>query len=207
MIIFCIQGGRQIMKNKKTAILLFDLFSNYELSVALSILSQGKKQFDFFGLKDEVISEEYLHAKCTKLLEEIIIEEYDSLLIPGCMDLEDIISSERILNFLKKFDTKDMIIASISSSPILLLKAGMLENRRFMAGVIKEELVEEGFTMEQMKNMVDIKELSENYDNIGPCIVDDNILTSVGCNFIQFGIQFGKMLSLDFQPGWYGVNL
>ncbi|MBU5334142.1 DJ-1/PfpI family protein [Anaerocolumna aminovalerica] len=195
------------MKNKKTAILLFDLFSNYELSVALSILSQGKKQFDFFGLKDEVISEEYLHAKCTKLLEETIIEEYDSLLIPGCMDLEDIISSERILNFLKKFDTKDMIIASISSSPILLLKAGMLENRRFMAGVIKEELVEEGFTMEQMKNMVDIKELSENYDNIGPCIVDDNILTSVGCNFIQFGIQFGKMLSLDFQPGWYGVNL
>ncbi len=207
MIIFCIQGGRQIMKNKKTAILLFDLFSNYELSVALSILSQGKKQFDFFGLKDEVISEEDLHAKCTKILEEIIIEEYDSLLIPGCMDLEDIISSERILNFLRKFDTKDMIIASISSSPILLLKAGMLENRRFMAGVIKEELVDEGFTMEQMKNMVDIKELRENYDDIGPYIVDDNILTSVGCNFIQFGIQFGKMLSLDFQPGWYGVNL
>ncbi len=207
MIIFCIQGGRQIMKNKKTAILLFDLFSNYELSVALSILSQGKKQFDFFGLKDEVISEEDLHAKCTKILEEIVIEEYDSLLIPGCMDLEDIISSERILNFLRKFDSKDMIIASISSSPILLLKAGMLENRRFMAGVIKEELVDEGFTMEQMKNMVDIKELRENYDDIGPYIVDDNILTSVGCNFIQFGIQFGKMLSLDFQPGWYGVNL
>lgn len=207
MIIFCIQGGRQIMKNKKTAILLFDLFSNYELSVALSILSQGKKQFDFFGLKDEVISEEDLHAKCTKILEEIIIEEYDSLLIPGCMDLEDIISSERILNFLRKFDSKDKIIASISSSPILLLKAGMLENRRFMAGVIKEELVDEGFTMEQMKNMVDIKELRENYDDIGPYIVDDNILTSVGCNFIQFGIQFGKMLSLDFQPGWYGVNL
>ncbi len=207
MIIFCIQGGRQIMKNKKTAILLFDLFSNYELSVALSILSQGKKQFDFFGLKDEVISEEDLHAKCTKILEEIVIEEYDSLLIPGCMDLEDIISSERILNFLRKFDSKDMIIASISSSPILLLKAGILENRRFMAGVIKEELVDEGFTMEQMKNMVDIKELRENYDDIGPYIVDDNILTSVGCNFIQFGIQFGKMLSLDFQPGWYGVNL
>ncbi|WP_281533171.1 DJ-1/PfpI family protein [Anaerocolumna aminovalerica] len=195
------------MKNKKTAILLFDLFSNYELSVALSILSQGKKQFDFFGLKDEVISEEDLHAKCTKILEEIVIEEYDSLLIPGCMDLEDIISSERILNFLRKFDSKDMIIASISSSPILLLKAGILENRRFMAGVIKEELVDEGFTMEQMKNMVDIKELRENYDDIGPYIVDDNILTSVGCNFIQFGIQFGKMLSLDFQPGWYGVNL
>jgi len=61
--------------------------------------------------------------------------------------------------------------------------------------------------MEQMKNMVDIKELSEHYDNIGPYIVDGNIVTSVGCNFIQFGIQFGKMLSLDFQPGWYGVDL
>lgn len=194
------------MKNKKTAILLFDLFSNYELSVALSILSQGEKQYDFFGLKDEVISEEGLHAKCNKILEDIIIEEYDSLLIPGCMDLEEIISSERILNFLRKFDSKDMIIASISSSPILLLKAGMLENRKFMAGVIKEELVEEGFTMVQMKNMVDIKELKENYDNIGPYIVEGNIITSVGCNFIQFGIQFGKMLSLDFQPGWYGVN-
>jgi putative intracellular protease/amidase len=195
------------MQKKKTAILLFDLFSNYELSVALSILSQGEKQCDFFCLKDEVISEEGLRVNGNKILEDIRIEEYDSLLIPGCMDLADIIVDERIFIFLRKFNPQNMIIASISSSPILLLKAGILENRRFMAGVLKEELVEEGFTMEQMQNMIDINEVGENYDKIGPYIVDGNILTSVGCNFIQFGIQFGKMLSLDFEPAWYGMDL
>lgn len=188
---------------KKTALLLFDLFSNYEMSVALSILSQAGKEFDVFCLKEEAVSEEGLRIKRGKALSELIIEEYDSLLIPGCMDLRDIIDDERIHNFIRGFSLSEYIIASISSSPLLLLKAGILDGKKYLAGVVKKELLQEGFTMEQMEGMRDVTELKNDDGTVTPHLVDGNLLTAVGSDFINFGIKFGEMLELEFEPGWY----
>ncbi|WP_066498188.1 DJ-1/PfpI family protein [Abyssisolibacter fermentans] len=195
------------MKERKTAVLLFDYFSNFEISVALSILYQSGRKHDVFCLKEEARSEEGLIVKRTKALDDICIEEYDSLLIPGCMDLRDIIDDDQIHYFLKKFNSPKMVIASISSSPLLLLKAGLLENKKYIAGVMKEELIEEGFTMEQMRDMRDITELKNNDGTIETHCIDGNILTAIGMGFIEFGIEFGKMLNLEFNEGWYNVNL
>ncbi len=194
------------INEKKTAVLLFDLFSNYEVSVALSVLYQSSRKYDVFCLNEEARSEEGLLVRRTKALDDICIEEYDSLLIPGCMDLRDVIDDEHIRCFLKKFDSPQMIIGSISSSPILLLKAGLLENRKYVAGVMKEELMKEGFTMKQMRNMRDITELKNSDGTIDTLCIDKNILTAIGCDFIKFGIEFGKMLNLKFESGWYSVN-
>lgn len=194
------------MKEKKTAVLLFDLFSNYEISVALSILYQSGRKYDVYCLNEEARSEEGLLVRRTKALDDLCIEEYDSLLIPGFMDLRDIIDDEQIRCFLKKFNSPQMVIASISSSPLLLLKAGLLENKKYIAGVMKEELIEEGFTMEQMSNMRDITELKNSDGTIDTLCIDKNILTAIGGDFINFGIQFGKLLNLKFEPGWYNVN-
>lgn len=194
------------MHNKKTAVLLFDLFSNYEISVALSILAQSNKKYEVFCLNEHAISEEGLHVKRTKSLKQLCISEYDSLLIPGCMDFSDIIDNQQIHSFLQQFDSPNIIIASISSSPILLLKAGMLQNKKYIAGVLKAGLLEEGFTMQQMENMRDITELRNEDGSIDTYYVDGNLLTAVGCGFIEFGIQFGKMLQLEFEPGWYTVK-
>lgn len=191
------------MKKKKTAVLLFDLFSNYEISVALSILYQSGRKYDVFCLNEEARSEEGLIVKRTKALDDICIEEYDSLLIPGCMDLRDIIDDEQIHCFLKRFNSPKMVIASISSSPVLLLKAGLLENKKYIAGVMKEGLIEEGFTMDQLCNMRDITELKNKDGTIDTYCIDENILTAIGPGFIKFGIEFGKMLNLKFEPGWY----
>lgn len=194
------------INEKKTAVLLFDFFSNYEISVALSVLYQSSRKYDVFCLSEEARSEEGLLVKRTKSLDDICIEEYDSLLIPGCMDLRDVIDDEQIRCFLKKFDSPQMIIGSISSSPLLLLKAGLLENRKYVAGVMKEELIKEGFTMEQMRNMRDITELKNSDGTINTLCIDKNILTAIGCDFIKFGIEFGKMLNLKFESGWYSVS-
>lgn len=43
---------------KKVAVLLYPDFSNYEMSVALSVLGQGQKPFDVFGLTLEPIKSE-----------------------------------------------------------------------------------------------------------------------------------------------------
>lgn len=188
---------------KKTALLLFDLFSNYEISVALSILTQAGKKFDVFCIKEEAVSEEGVCVKRDKDLPELLIEEFDSLLLPGCMDLRDIIDDERIHDFIRKFNLSEHVIASISSSPLLLLKADILGDKKYVAGVDKEGLLEEGFTMEQMKNMRDISELKNEDGTITSHLIDGNLLTAVGSDFIKFGVEFGKMLKLDFEPAWY----
>lgn len=188
---------------KKTALLLFDLFSNYEISVALSILAQAGKKFDVFCLKEEAVSEEGVCVKRDKDLSELIVEEYDSLLLPGCMDLRDIIYDVCIHNFIRNFNLSEHVVASISSSPLLLLKAGFLDGKKYIAGVDKEGLLEEGFTMEQMKNMRDINELKNEDGTITSCLADGNLLTAVGFDFVNFGIEFGKLLKLEFEPAWY----
>jgi len=187
----------------KTALLLFDLFSNYEISVALSVLSQAGKEYEVFCLKEEAVSEEGLRTKRSKALSELITKDYDSLLIPGCMNLRDIIDNECIHNFIRSFNLSEHIIASISSSPLLLLKAGMLDGKKYLAGVVKKELLEEGFTMEQMKGMRDVTELKNDDGTVTSHLVDGNLLTAVGYDFINFGIKLGEMLNLDFEPGWY----
>ena len=188
---------------KKTAVLLFDLFSNYEISVALSVLAQAGKKYDIFCLNETAISEESLQVKRSKALTELSIDDYDSLLLPGCMDLRDIINNSEILEFIKQFRLSTHVIASISSSPVLLLKAGMLDGKKFIAGIYKEGLLEEGFTMEQLNGMRDVNELINEDGTVTSCLADGNLLTAVGSDFINFGIEFGKMLGLKFESGWY----
>ena len=192
---------------KKTAVLLFDLFSNYELSVALSVLAQGGKAFDVFCLNREAASEEGLRVQRDKALDGLTIAEYDSLLIPGCMDPREIIDDPRIHAFLRSFDLERHVVAAISSAPLLLLKAGMLEGKRYLAGAVKEELLEEGFTMEQMRGMRDVTRLDNGDGTSTLCMADGNLLTAVGRGFIAFGLQFGRMLGLRFEPAWYGTDV
>ncbi len=194
------------MHRRKTAVLLFDRFSNYEMSVALSVLAQGGKAYDIFCKSDVATSEEGIVVRRTKALENCQIDAYDSLLIPGCMDLRDVIDDEAVLSFLREFDAPEMKIASISSSPLLLFKANLIHGRKYMAGLVKEELLEEGFAMEQLTNMRDITELKNEDGTVDTIFVDGNLLTGIGIGFVEFGIQFGKMLNLEFEPQWYGLD-
>ena len=86
------------------------------------------------------------------------------------------------------------------------MKAGLLEDKKYLAGVLKSELLEEGFTMKQMENMRDITELENDDGTVDTYCIDGNLLTAVGVGFIKFGIEFGKMLKLEFEPRWYGDN-
>lgn len=191
---------------KKTAVLLFDYFSNYEISVALSVMGQCGRVFEVFCKNECAKSEEGLVVKRTKALDECNIDEYDSLLIPGCMDLRDIIDDDCIRQFLQKFDSPQMIIASISSSPLLLYKAGMLQGKKYIAGLVKQELLEEGFTMDELSNMRDITELKNEDGTVDTYMVDGKLLTGIGVGFREFGIEFGKLLGLKFEPAWYGSD-
>ncbi|EFM25257.1 DJ-1/PfpI family protein [Peptoniphilus duerdenii ATCC BAA-1640] len=190
-------------KMSKTAVLIYDSFCNFEISVALEILALNNREIVVFAKDTEVVtSEEGLKILPDKDIYDIDIGEFDSLLLPGAADIEAAVEDEEIIEFIKKFNGK--IIGAISIAPILLVKAGMLNGKAFMAGVNKEDLLEEGFLEAELVKMKDWNECIENSIEDG-YILEDKIITSVSYNFIKFGLQFAKMLGIEISPKSFGI--
>lgn len=138
-------------------------------------------------------SEEGLKVLPEKNIDELELEEYDSLILPGAMDIREAIEDEAILNFIRQFS--GMPIGAISIAPILLMKAGLLNGKYFMAGVNPEDLIEEGYTQDGLALMIG---WDENLKDPVPegYIRSANIVTSVSYNFVEWGIAFGLPCAL-----------
>lgn len=188
---------------KKTAVLLYDSFCNFELAPALEMLAISNKPVHFFAKSlSPVRSEEGLTVLPNISIYELNISEYDSLLLPGAADIREAIEDNAILDFIRKFD--GMPIGAISIAPLLLLKAGLLDGKPFMAGVNPEELYEEGFSAEELALMKgwddNLKEPVEaGYIRAG------NIVTSVSYNFIRWALAFGGILDIHISPKTFGI--
>lgn len=181
---------------KKTAVLLYPLFCNYELSIALSALGQVDKPITFFGPEQKPVrSEEKLPVWCDMTITETFdIEDYDSLLLTGCIDpMQSFMLDERYYDFVRRFDRPDIVIGAISSAPILLSMSGILRDRHFSSGV-PEEIFEE------------VRLNPANQVKDGPYCEEDNLITAGGWDFIPFGVRFAQKIGLDIQPGWYGIK-
>ena len=86
--------------------------------------------------------------------------------------------------------TKEKVIASISSSPFLLAKAGILRGKQYTVGMTEENMEKVGVFEK------------ENYSD-ELVVQDGNIITARGRGFIRFGIYLGKALNLEFDDRWY----
>lgn len=177
---------------KKTAVLLYPQFSEYELTVALSILMQGEKPVVTVSLNDSPVKGEAgLTCIADRTVDNIDVGGIDSLLLPGCMDIFKLEDQYRYIEFIKQVASQEnVIIASISSSPLLLAKAGILRNKKYTIGMIEKERNEAGIF--EKENFVE--EL---------VVQDGNIITARGRGFIRFGTFFGKALGIKFDENWY----
>lgn len=188
---------------KKTAVLVYDTYCNFEIAVALEGLAlAGREVVVFAKDRDAVKSEEGLCILPDQTIDEIDTGEFDSLLLPGAADIRSAVEDERILEFIRKFQGKT--IGAISIAPVLLVKAGLLSGKPFMAGVNKEDLLEEGFTSEELAGMIGWDECTQN-PVIDGYIVTENIVTSVAFHFVRFGLQFCKMLGVEISPKTFGL--
>lgn len=176
---------------KKTAVLLYPRFSEYELTVALSILRQGDKDMAVVGLTpDPVIGEAGLSCNVHTTIHALDIETVDSLVLPGCDDIGYLKDAEPLFAFIQAIAGKGAILAAISSAPFLLARAGVLASHRYTVG----------FTQEQ-RDYIGV--FDENHYVDAPLVADGRVLTAKGGYFVHFGIQLGRMLGLDFDVDWY----
>lgn len=178
-----------------TGVLLYPLFSEYELTVALSVLKQGGQPIQTIGVWDGPIKgESDLACLPDTTIANSDPSRYDSLLLPGCMDITSLYENEDIVHFIRACarNHPEFKIGSISSSPYLLAKAGLLRNKTYTVGLNLEQRVQTGLFDE------------DRYSN-ALVVQDGSILTARGRGFVEFGIKFGRMLNLDFSPSWYEV--
>lgn len=176
---------------KKTAVVLYPQFSEYELSVALSILMQGGKPIATVGLNREPIrGESGLACVADTTINEVNMDEIDSLLLPGCMDIGALREEQALFDFVGKIGAAGHIIASISSSPFILAKAGVLKGKKYTVGLPWEGIEKSG-----------VFEI-ENYSK-DAVVQDGTIITARGSAFVRFGVTFGNALDLNFDERWY----
>lgn len=191
---------------KKTAVLLYPQFCMFEISVALEMLAMvGKPITVFAKTAAPVKSEEGLTVQPEKTLEQLALEEYDSLLLPGAADIRDAVEDEETLDFVRRFGQSGKVIGAISIAPVLLVKSGVMGSRRFMAGINPEDLLEEGFSPAQLAHMWGWN------DNLQAPIADgyicsDNIVTSVSYEFVRFAAAFGKLLGIEIPVKNFGIR-
>ncbi len=124
---------------KKVLLLLAKGFETYEASVFIDVLGwnllDGDKTTKIVtcGINREVVSTFGFVVHTDIILEEVSVDDYEALAIPGGFEeygfYEDSYSEE-FLNLIREFYNKDKIIASICVAALPLGKSGVLTNKR-----------------------------------------------------------------------------
>ena len=132
----------------------------------------------------EYRSEEGLRVIPTKTTADAKITDYDCVILPGTINPLPALFDDRLIEFIKSGNGSDIVFAAISSSPILLSKAGMLKGKKFTSGYFM-----------QMADTFDFIE-KDNFIHKG-LVEDGNVITGIGMFFREFAEAILKRFGYD----------
>lgn len=163
------------MSDKKYAVVIYPNFSLQEITCLTSCLSV------WFGEKIDIIasemksydSEEGFRITPTKTVEEVNVSDYICVILPGTIYPLPALYDDKLIDFLRKGQGSDTLFAAISSSPILLSKAGILEGKDFTAGYFMQ--MADTFSFVEKDHFVH-----------KPVVESGNVITGIGMFFREF---------------------
>ena len=122
---------------KKVLCIIYPNFSLYEITTLTSTLALSFDiTIDYVASNHSmVVSEDGLPCQPTKTLDQIRIEEYSCVILPGMVNIGPTLQDEKLISFLRGLGKQDVLIAAISSAPLLLAKAGLLKDTKFSGGI------------------------------------------------------------------------
>ena len=122
---------------KKVLCIIYPNFSLYEVVSLTSTLALSFGVEIDYAASDHsvVVSEDGLPCQPTKTLDQIRIEEYSCVILPGMVNIGPALQDEKLISFLRDLGEQDILIAAISSAPLLLAKAGLLKDTKFTGGI------------------------------------------------------------------------
>ena len=179
------------MERSKYAVLLYPQFSLQEITCLTSCLSVWfEETIDFVASeKKPCLSEEGLPVLPTKTVDEVRPSDYACVILPGTINPLPALFDERLIDFLRRGKGAHTLFAAISSSPILLSKAGILEGKDFTAGYFM-----------QMADTFPFVE--KNHFVHRPVVESGNVITGIGMFFREFAervlLRLGYDIGSDF---------
>lgn len=158
---------------KKILLLLAEGFETYEASVFVDVIGwnlvdgDGTTELYSCGMKKEVAASFSQKWVVDYLLEDIAVEDFDALAIPGGFDeynFFDEAYSSAFTDVIRRFVLQEKIVASVCVAALVLGRSGVLQGRRGttynLNGVRQAELQTYG-----------VKVVNE------PVVVDNNMIT------------------------------
>ncbi|AXU51579.1 DJ-1/PfpI family protein [Clostridioides difficile] len=159
----------------KILVFLAKGFETMEFSVFVDVMGWARNDYGHdvdvvtCGFKKQVMSTFNIQVLVDKTIEEVCVDDYDALAIPGGFEefgFYDEAYDSSFLNLIREFNSKEKIIASICVAALPVGKSGVLKNRKA--------------TTYHLKNGKRQRQLSEFDVNVvnEPIVVDKNIITS-----------------------------
>jgi len=126
-----------MLRMKKVLCIIYPNFSLYEITALTSTLALS---FDITidyvaSVHSIIVSEDGLPCRPTKTLDQVRIEEYSCVILPGMVNIGPALQDEKLNSFLRELGKQDILITAISSAPLLLAKAGLLKDTKFTGGI------------------------------------------------------------------------
>ena len=159
----------------KVLCVIYPNFSLYEITTLTSTLALSFDiTIDYVASENSmVVSEDGLTCLPIKILDQVRIEEYSCVILPGMVNIGPALQDEKLILFLRDLGEQDILITAISSAPLLLAKAGLLKDTKFTGGI--------------WQNFFDYFEFlpRENF-KAKAVLQDKNIITAIGFAHLEF---------------------
>jgi len=164
-----------MLRMKKVLCIIYPNFSLYEITALTSTLALSFDITIDYAASDHsmVVSEDGLPCQPTKTLDQVRIDEYSCVILPGMVNIGPALQDEKLISFLRDLGEQDILITAISSAPLLLAKAGLLKDTKFTGGI--------------WQNFFDYFEFLSR-ENFQPKVVvqDKQIITAIGFAHQEF---------------------
>lgn len=163
------------------AVLVYPGFSEFEVTVAMTLLSQ-QGRVDTVGLNDHLVrGEGGLRVLPTKGLQDVRVEDYQALIVPGGADIEPLALAPGALPALvAEFAAAGKVVAAICGGTYLLGRAGLLRDRAYTVT----------FTAAQREGL----RLPEEHFTYQDVVRSGQVITAQGHAFVEFGLAVAQAL-------------
>lgn len=150
-------------------------FETMEFSVFVDIFGWARNDYGYpidvetVGFSKTVNSTFNIPVIVDKIIDEIDINDYDALAIPGGFEefgFYDEAYNEEFLSLIRKFDEQNKLIATICVGALPLGKSGILKNRNATTYHLKD-----GYRQKELQKF-GVNVINQ------PIIIDDNVITS-----------------------------
>ena len=117
----------------RTAILFAEGYEEVEALTVVDLLRRAKIGCDIVAVKEsgEVTGSHGIRVGADKTLSQLVMEEYDGLILPGGLrGVNNLAADERVIDLLRRFAAAGKLTAAICAGPTVLAKAGLLQGRK-----------------------------------------------------------------------------